>query len=88
MIKKDVGTEYSMVGGDGIGLVIWGHITSSRYVGDRRVSILTGHRPELHPTIKTQAPITYYWMKIIRCNWYENYSKKLCDHESSIGLTN
>ena len=25
-------------------------------------------------------------MKIIKCSWYENYSKKLCDHEFLVGL--
>lgn len=44
--------------------------------------------PELHSKAKTQAHMTFYWLKIIKCSWLENYSRKLCDHEFLICLTN
>lgn len=33
---------------------------------------------------RIQAHITFYRLKIINCDWYENYSEKVCDHESLV----
>lgn len=41
--------------------------------------------PELHPTTIPQAPITFYWMEMIKCSWCENPSERLCDHEFLLG---
>lgn len=44
--------------------------------------------PELHPEAKTQAHISFYWMKIIKSSCYENYSEKLSDQDFLVRLTN
>lgn len=33
---------------------------------------------------RIQAHITFYRLKIINCNWYENYLEKVCNHESLV----
>ena len=44
-----------------------------------RIPISAQSLPKLHPKINTQAPITFHWTEIIKCNWYEKHSEKLCD---------
>ena len=52
-------------------------------------SILRSLWPPVAPwKVKTQAHITFYWMKIIKYSCYENYPEKLCDHEFLVSLTN
>ena len=43
---------------------------------------------KLYPKIKNQAQITFYGIKIIKCDWYENYSDTLCDHGFLVSLMN
>ncbi len=43
--------------------------------------------PELHPKIKTQAHITFYEIKIIKCILYKYYSNKLYDLKFLVCLT-
>lgn len=57
-------------------------------MGNPRTSTSARSPPELHPMTKTQAVITFYWIKLIKNNWYENYSEKLRDHEFLVELTN
>ncbi len=43
---------------------------------------------KLHPKIEPQAQITFYGNKIIRYNWYENYSDTICDYKFRVSLIN